>query len=81
MRATERERTLTKAGLEGRLTSSDGRVLIDVIVDDGVLPGCQFLEYEQPVMCENLTVENECAVYHAFYLLSLVISIGELIGK
>ena len=64
-----------------RVLLHKGQNCIIIIVNDGVLPGCQFLEYEQPVMCENLTVENECAVYHAFYLLSFVISIGELIGK
>ena len=59
MRATERERTLTKAGLEGRLTSSDGRVLIDVIVDDGVTINLSKESKKEEKACLRKTVNTE----------------------
>lgn len=59
MRATERERTLTKAGLEGRLTSSDGGVLIDVIVDDGVTINLSKESKKEEKTCLRKTVNTE----------------------
>ena len=59
MRATERERTLTKAGLEGRLTSSDGGVLIDVIVDDGVTINLSKESKKEEKACLRKTVNTE----------------------
>ena len=59
MRATERERTLTKAGLEGRLTSSDGGVLLDVIVDDGVTINLSKESKEEEKACLRKTVNTE----------------------
>ena len=59
MRATERERTLTKAGLEGRLTSSDGGVLIDVIVNDGVTINLSKESKKEEKACLRKTVNTE----------------------
>ena len=59
MRATERERTLTKAGLEGRLTSSDGGVLLDVIVDDGVTINLSKESKKEETACLRKTVNTE----------------------
>ena len=59
MRATERERTLTKAGLEGRLTSSDGGVLLDVIVDDGVTINLSKESKKEKEACLRKTVNTE----------------------
>lgn len=59
MRATERERTLTKAGLKGRLTSSDGGVLIDVIVDDGVTINLSKESKKEEKACLRKTVNTE----------------------
>lgn len=59
MRATERERTLTKAGLEGRLTSSDGGVLLDVIVDDGVTINLSKESKKEEKACLRKTVNTE----------------------
>ena len=59
MRATERERTLTKAGLEGRLTSSDGGVRIDVIVDDGVTINLSKESKKEEKACLRKTVNTE----------------------
>lgn len=59
MRATERERTLTKAGLEGRLTSSDGGVLLNVIVDDGVTINLSKESKKEETACLRKTVNTE----------------------
>ena len=59
MRATERERTLTKAGLEGRLTSSDGGVLLDVTVDDGVTINLSKESKKEEKACLRKTVNTE----------------------
>ena len=48
-----------------------------VVMDYGVLPGCQFFEHKQPVMSENLTVENVGSVYQRLYLLSFLIELHE----